>query len=54
MYIAQQGNMPGNGSNPFGSLVAMYLVLEGSGVLFKAAGEVQLNREHGAGHGALR
>jgi hypothetical protein len=47
MYLAQQGNMPGNGSNPFGSLIAMYLVLEGSGVLFKAAGEVQLDQSTG-------
>jgi hypothetical protein len=47
MYLAQQGNMPGNGSNPFGSLISMYLVVEGSGVLFKAAGEVQLNQSTG-------
>ncbi len=41
-YIAQQGNLPGNGTNPFGSLTALYIVAEDkkAGVLVKLAGEV--------------
>jgi hypothetical protein len=37
IYIAQQGN------NPFGSLLALYVALEGSGVLVKVAGNVHLD-----------
>jgi hypothetical protein len=42
VFIAQQGNLPGNGSNPFGSLLAIYLTVRDpqSGVLVKLAGEV--------------
>jgi hypothetical protein len=43
VYVAQQGNLPGNGSNPFGSLFALYLVAEGSGALVKLPGEIELN-----------
>jgi hypothetical protein len=43
VYLAQQGNLPGNGSNPFGSLLALYIQLHDpySGVLVKLAGEVR-------------
>lgn len=45
VYVAQQGNAgPAQGSNPFGSLLALYVVVEGSGVQIKAAGEVSLNQ----------
>jgi hypothetical protein len=41
LYLAQQE------VNPFNSLVALYLVAEGSGVLVKRAGEVHLNQQTG-------
>ena len=47
VYLAQQGNLPGDGSNPFGSLFALYLVAEGSGALVKLPGRVELNPESG-------
>lgn len=40
IYLAQQGNVGlGQGSNPFGSLLALYLVGENDGMLVKLAGE---------------
>jgi hypothetical protein len=47
LYIAQQGNLPGNGSNPFGTLFAVYLVAEGSGVVLKLPGAVTLDGSTG-------
>jgi len=41
LYLAQQG------ANPFNSLLALYLVAEGDGMLIKLAGEVQANLETG-------
>jgi hypothetical protein len=44
VYLAQQGNAgAAQGSNPFGSLVALYVVVEGDGVLIKIPGEVRLD-----------
>ncbi len=48
VYIAQQGNAgPAQGSNPFGSLLALYIVVEGGGIQLKVAGEVTLNETTG-------
>jgi hypothetical protein len=51
VYLAQQGRSvggaPAPGVNPFGSLAAVYLVLEGSGVLVKLAGEVHIDANTG-------
>jgi hypothetical protein len=47
VYLAQQGNLAGDGSNPFGSLFALYLVAEDSGALIKLAGKVELNESTG-------
>ena len=47
IYFAQQGNLPGDGSNPFGSLIALYIVAEGSGAIVKFPGEVALDRSTG-------
>jgi len=48
VYLAQQGNAgAAQGSNPFHSLIALYLVVEGSGILVKSPGEVSLNQSTG-------
>jgi hypothetical protein len=43
VFLAQQGNLAGNGSNPFRSLLALYIVVKDpySGTLVKIAGEVK-------------
>ena len=41
LYLAEQGN------NPFGSLIALYLVAEGGGVQVKLAGRTELNPSSG-------
>jgi hypothetical protein len=40
VFLAEQGNLVGHGSNPFGSLLALYVVAEGEGVVAKIPGEV--------------
>ena len=48
VYLAQQGDAgPAQGSNPFGSLLALYLVAEGSGALVKLAGHVEADPSTG-------
>jgi len=47
VYLAQQGNVAGNGSNPYGSLFALYLVAEGSGVVVKLPGKIELDPANG-------
>ena len=48
VYLAQQGNAgPAQGSNPFNSLLAIYVVAEGSGVVVKLPGKVEANEHTG-------
>ncbi len=47
VYVAQQGNLPGAGSNPFSSLFALYLVAEGNGAIIKLPGEIELDEATG-------
>ncbi len=47
VYLAEQGNLPGHGSNPFESLLALYVVAEGSGAIVKLPGEVTLDSTTG-------
>lgn len=45
VFVAQQGNLAGNGTNPFGSLLALYVVAEGEGVVVKLPGEIEVGAE---------
>jgi hypothetical protein len=47
VFVAQQGDLAGNGSNPFGSLLALYVVAEGEGVVAKIPGHIELNQANG-------
>ena len=48
LFLAQQGNAGAEqGANPFGSLVAFYLVVEGDGVLVKLPGVASLDPSTG-------
>jgi hypothetical protein len=48
IYLAQQGNAgPWQGANPFGSLLALYLVAAGDGMSIKLAGEVEADPHTG-------
>jgi len=49
VYLAQQGNRPGQGSNPFDSLLALYIVAESKerGVLIKLPGRVDADPQTG-------
>lgn len=47
VFVAQQGNLTGNGSNPFGSLLALYVVAEGEGVVIKLPGKIELDETTG-------
>jgi hypothetical protein len=47
VFLAQQGDLPGAGSNPFSSLLAIYLVAEGEGVVAKIPGKIELDEATG-------
>jgi hypothetical protein len=47
VYIAQQGNLPGDGTNLFKSIFAIYIVAEGSGVVVKLPAEVTADTQTG-------
>ena len=49
VYLAQQGNRPGQGSNPFGSLLALYMVVDDRerGLLVKLPGRVTADPDTG-------
>jgi hypothetical protein len=47
VYVAQQGNLPGNGTNPFKSAFAVYIAAEGEGVVVKLPAEVRANPQTG-------
>jgi hypothetical protein len=43
IFLAQQGDLAGFGENPFGSLLAIYVVAEGDGVVAKIPGKIELD-----------
>jgi hypothetical protein len=47
VFVAAQGNLVGNGENPFGSLLAIYVVAEGDGVVAKIPGKIELQEGTG-------
>jgi hypothetical protein len=47
VYLAQQGNLDGGGTNPFHSLLALYIIAEGSGVAIKLPAEVTADQQTG-------
>lgn len=47
IYLAQQGNLPGHGTNPFGTLLAIYVDAEAEGAVVKLAGKVEANPSTG-------
>jgi hypothetical protein len=47
VYMAQQGNLPGNGTNPFKSALAVYIVAEGEGLVVKLPAEVAADPQSG-------
>ncbi|HEV3092933.1 MAG TPA: hypothetical protein VGY30_00300 [Solirubrobacteraceae bacterium] len=47
IYAAEQGNLPSGGSNPFGTLLALYLVAEGAGVVVKLPAEMVTDPQTG-------
>jgi hypothetical protein len=47
MYLAQQGNVASGGTNPFGSLLAFYIVAEGAGTILKLPVEITASPEAG-------
>jgi len=48
VYLAQQGNAgAAQGSNPFNTLLAGYIVVEGSGVVVKIPGKIEANQQTG-------
>lgn len=47
LYLAQQGNLASNGTNPFGSLLALYAVVEGAGAVVKLPLQVSADPQSG-------
>ena len=47
VYLAEQGDLAGAGSNPFGTMLALYVVAEGSGIVVKLPAEVHADRQTG-------
>jgi hypothetical protein len=47
VYLAEQGDIPGGGSNPFGSMLAIYVTAAGDNVRVKLAGKIEADPETG-------